>query len=527
MKAKVVFIIALILVCVFVLVLYFALKPAYPFERNNSCERNHSFEKAAVATDAEKCSEIGRYILRQNGSAVDAAIASLLCIGVMNAQYMGIGGGFFMTIYNAQTGEVETINAREVAPNNASENMFRNNREASSKGGLAIAVPGEIRGYQLAHERHGRLPWKQLFEPSIKLANEGFPISRFLAEAIRENKVYIENNQSLCEVFCNSKGNILQENDTIKFPKLAKTYQILADEGADAFYNGPLSQTIVTDIRNAGYNFTSDSVSSPKQRALTYHRIVEAFKFAFAKRGMMGDPQFVNITEFISNMTSEYYAAKLWSKITDNTTHPPEYYEPEFYTTDDHGTSHLSLVAEDGSAVSVTSTINLEFGSKVRSRINGIIFNDEMDDFSSPGTTNSYGLRPSSANFIKPGKVPLSSMCPVILLDQNKSVKMVVGASGGPRIITATAQVIMNVLWFNYTVKDAVTKPRIHNQLNFTVTEFEKDMEEAIKEGLEERNHTLNETDPTLASAVQAIVRDKGKLFAESDYREGGWPAGY
>ncbi|XP_045145502.1 glutathione hydrolase 1 proenzyme [Echinops telfairi] len=511
---------------------------------------DHVYPRAAVATDAKRCSEIGRDALRDGGSAVDAAIAALLCVGLMNAHSMGIGGGLFFTIYNSTTRKAEIINAREVAPALATTTMFNSSEQSKEGMGVGVGL-----GRMLRLTQRG------------KMDHAGASISRM---------VRVSPECPLpSEVFCQN-GKVLQEGELLTMPKLADTYETLAREGAQAFYNGSLTAQIVRDVQAAGgiltaedlhryraeliehplnvslgdwvlympnaplsgpvlalilhilqgYNFSRASVETPEGRGLTYHRIVEAFRFAYAKRTLLGDPKFVNVTEVVRNLTSEFFADQLRARISDDTTHPVSYYEPEFYTPNDGGTAHLSVVSEDGSAVSATSTINLYFGSKIRSRTSGILFNDEMDDFSSPSITNDFGVPPSPANFIKPGKQPLSSMCPTIVVGRDGRVHMVVGASGGTQITTATALAIIHHLWFGYDVKRAVEEPRLHNQLLPATTTLERDMDQAVISALASRHHQTEFTS-TFIAVVQAVVRTASGWAAASDSRKGGEPAGY
>ncbi|KAG1935378.1 glutathione hydrolase 1 proenzyme-like [Pimephales promelas] len=536
---------------------------------NISRPSDECYAKAAVAADAEVCSKIGRDMLKRGGSAVDAAISALLCVSLFNAHSIGIGGGVVFTIYDASTGKVETINARETAPMSASENMFGEHPE-KAKPGLFIAVPGELRGYALAHKRHGRLQWEELFEPSIKLAEEGFRLSRSLAKAINWNKDIIMNDTTLCEVFCDSNNNPLKENDIIRFPKLALTYKKIAKEGPDVFYNGSLTQAIVDDIKAAGgiitredllnykpvlneyalnftvgkyifhapdapfggpvlalilnilkgYNISSSSVSTIEKKTLTFHRMIEAFRFGFAYKSELGDPQYENIT-FVQKMISESFADHIRSQINDDTA-KKESIDLDSAAHDDYGTSHLSVIAEDGSAVAVTSSINEHFGSNVMSHSTGIIFNDQMRDFD----YTVLGKRLNKNNLIKAGKRPLSSKCPTIILHKDsREVRMVVGASGGPNITSATAQVILDYLFFDYDLQKAVNEPRVHNQLSPSETFVEENIDESIIGGLKLKNHIIIKA-PSLGK-VQAVVRQGNRICAESDRRKGGRPAGY
>ncbi|KAM3965294.1 glutathione hydrolase 1 proenzyme [Aphomia sociella] len=542
-----------------------------------SASRLHVFQRAAVCTDAPQCSQIGKDILWKNGSAVDAAIAAMFCNGLLNQQSMGLGGGFFMTVYIKNEEKSYTVNARERAPSAATEDMFHGSHDKASKGPLAVAVPGELRGMWAAYKRWGKLPWASLIAPTLDICNDGFIISKAMYDGL-ESAPYIKNDPHLSKQYYNeAKGRFHRPGTVVKPSEaLCNTLHRIAEKGGDELYNGSLANDFVEDLNRVGsiitaddlrnyeakiveplvihlgngdvlhappppssgvilvnilnilqgYNFTSNSINSTEDKILTYHRIIEAFKYSYATRTKLGDPLFLDLDQLIQNVTSPDYGTSIRLRINDTmTSNDTATYGATQYNQPDSGTAHISIIGTNGDAVSVTSSVNYYYGAGFSTMKTGIVMNNVMDDFSSPGIINHFGLRPSPANFIAPGKRPLSSMSPSIITDSNGNAKMVIGASGGTKITTAVALVAMRKLWFGQTIKEAVDEARIHHQIFPMIIEYEFGVIEDILEGLRKKGHGLARYRGR-GSVICALYRNKTAIYANADFRKGGDVAG-
>uniref|UniRef100_A0A182XIW5 Gamma-glutamyltransferase n=1 Tax=Anopheles quadriannulatus TaxID=34691 RepID=A0A182XIW5_ANOQN len=528
--------------------------------------------RAAVTSNAAECAEIGMSMLDQGGSVADAAIATLLCEGVSIPQSMGIGGGFVLTIYNKASGIVESLDSREVAPAAATKNMYVGNGKAAIEGGLSIAVPGELKGYWELHQKYGKLPWKKLVEPTITLCTKGSLVTDYLEKILSSKKSSLLSDRALANIFINPTTNdTWKAGDRIKRPALAESLKVIAVEGAGALYSksGSLLPKLMQDLKKAGsiltesdfYNYRPEWVKPARTTLrnsfnlhsmplpgsgpilsymlsildgykdlsidddLTWHRIVESFKHGYGLRTKVGDPRFVNsVNNVLQKMTNKNYIAYIRDMIVSNMTFDSyDYYGADFAGLQDQGTAHVSVLAANGDAVSVTSTINYLFGSLIISPSTGIILNDEMDDFSTPGVVNAYGLSPSPANFIVPGKRPLSSMSPTIITDREGDVRMVIGGAGGSRITTATALVIVRHLYFKQSLCEAINAPRIHHQLAPMQVEHEKGFDATVLKQLAARGHKVQESKADFGfAALTAISREGYSVSAAFDRRRSG-----
>ncbi|NWW66531.1 GGT5 hydrolase, partial [Ifrita kowaldi] len=543
----------------------------------------------AVAADTETCSLIGRNILKSGGTAVDAAIAGLICTSVMNPQSSGLGGGVIFTIYNASTGTVEVINARETVPRVFPHNLLSGCGTGFPIGPHWIGVPGELRGYEEAHKRHGRLPWKALFEPTIKLLSEPLVISPVLNK-ILNHSLFSGPGKSLCPLLCDGQ-RFLKLGETFQWPALQQTLRAVAEHGATAFYEGQIGKALVEDVRKAGsslsledlrayraevssalnitlndhttvfapgppmggavlmfilkvlevYKFHKASLATPEEKVETYHRIAEALKFGNMLRPHMSDPAFSEAQVPAETMLSDQFAGFVRQRIDNCGNHTLSHYNlVESLYNDNYrsmGTSHISVLAADGSAVSATSTINYPFGSFVYSNQTGIILNNELADFCIANRSIKAGEHPHPQNKAQGqgidtqanitdsalGEKPPSAMVPSILISKSGDM-LVIGGAGGGWIISATTMAIINKLWFGYDLEHAISAPVMHTQGNSVL--FEEPFSREVRTGLLRRGHK-EKKEKLAMNVVQGISKEGKCISAYSDKRKLGKSAGY
>ncbi|HME61070.1 MAG TPA: gamma-glutamyltransferase [Candidatus Binatia bacterium] len=538
----------------------------FAFFQNDAGGRTLQSSAGLVVADSEQASQAGMEILRRGGNAVDAAIATALALSVVDQASSGLGGGGFMVIYHAKDHKSYALDFRETAPAASRRELYMKDGKPmpslSLTGALAVAVPGEAAGLIEARKRFGSLPLTALAAPAIKLATEGFLLDPALRVAIERQQANMKRFADLGRIYMPG-GELPRAGDRIRQPELAGTLNAIAKDGAAVFYGGWVGQAIVETIKKAGGIMTLDDlknyrpvwrepligsyrnrtvITMPppssggvailemlnvlegyKLRDLQHnsasylHLLTESMKHAFADRAeFLGDPDFVHVP--VGKLTAKNYAEWIRKRIAPDKTQPPRFYGYYNYNAEKGGTTHFSVIDRFGNAVACTQSVNTRFGSKLLVPRTGIVLNNEMDDFAiHPGQGNVYGLIGNVANSLSPSKRPLSSMSPTIVLRGNRP-ELVLGAAGGPRIVTATLQTIVNVLDFGMTVTAAVSAPRAHHQWLPDRLNVEPGISADIKTSLEQRGHALREQ--TSLGVVQAISWEGAIMKGAADPRK-------
>ncbi|MFA4948997.1 MAG: gamma-glutamyltransferase [Candidatus Krumholzibacteriia bacterium] len=509
-----------------------------------------------VVTASAPATAVGVEILKAGGNAVDAAVAVGFALAVTYPQAGNLGGGGFMLL-RLGSGESFFIDFRETAPLAASRDMYLDSlgnviEGMSTLGAMAAGVPGTVAGLHKAHELHGSLPWRELIEPAISLARDGFPVGERLASSLRDLQKYKDRFPGLLQ-YMKSDGSPLARGDTLRQATLARTLQRIAIKGPEAFYRGEIADSIVEEMRLgggiiskqdlAGYearlreplkgNYRGyEIVSAPppssggtvlleilnilegydlRDRGFmsdeTVHYMVEAERRAYADRAhYLGDPDFTD--NRLAHLISKDYASDLRKSITPRATPSADIAGRSGSSREKRETTHYGIVDREGAAVAVTYTLNDSFGSKVVVRGAGFLLNNEMDDFSiKPGHPNLYGLIGSEANAIEPGKRMLSSMAPTMVLRDGK-VFLVLGTPGGATIITTIAQIVIDMLDFGMSLEAAVSAPRFHHQWLPDHISVENGAFGAyLRRGLVEKGHRIEDRTAPIGDAQVIEVR--------------------
>ena len=524
-------------------------------------------DNAMVVSAREEASKIGVEIMQKGGNAFDAMVATEMALVVAYPFAGNLGGGGFM-VYRKADGDVGALDYREKAPLSASRDMYLDSLgnvvpDMSTKGATAVGVPGTVAGIIAVHKKFGSLPLEEILAPVIRLAENGIVVTANQAKrfaAVRDR--ILEVNDSITTFPIDSRVN-----DMVKYPSLANTLKRIAKEGHDGFYKGKVAETLARFIQEKGGFITEEdlakyeakwrqpiifnykdlriiSMSPPSSGGVTINQIfkmiepydigkyghnsektiqlfTEAARRAYADRNYyLGDPDFIDIPVDVL-LSSDYINERMSDFSFDAASESSKIKEGNIQMAESMETTHYSIVDKEGNAVSVTTTLNGAYGSKLYCDELGFFLNNEMDDFSAKaGVPNMFGLIGAEANSIAPEKRMLSSMTPTIVEKDNK-LWMVVGTPGGSTIITAVAQTILNSYEFNMSMQEAVNAPRFHHQWLPDVIIFEpQGFSKELKTDLKTKGYHINEERTPIIGKVDAIrVLDNGKLEGGADKR--------
>lgn len=532
--------------------------------------------KGMVVAQEPLAADVGVTILRSGGNAVDAAVAVGFALAVTHPFAGNIGGGGFMLIRLAD-GRTTFIDFREKAPGKATHNMYLdasgNVTPDSLVGWRAVGVPGTVRGLELALKKYGTKSWSELLQPAIHLASAGFPISYSQMRSFH-------NAADLLSQFPDSKRIFLKDgtfydwNENLRQPELARTLERIAHNGAKEFYEGETARMLASQMEKNGGLITLEDlreyqsverkplegdykgyriITSPPPSsggvgilqmlamldgtgyekskagsATAYHYLAEGMRRFYADRNRyLGDPDFVNNP--ITALLDPAYIKARRDSIDPALATPSDQINPGLpaAVAEGYETTHYSIADEQGNLVAVTYTLNAGYGSGVTVPGAGFLLNDEMDDFSGkPGSPNLFGLVQGEANSIAPGRRPLSSMVPTIVLKDGKPF-LVLGAPGGSRIITAVLQVLLNVIDFGMNIQEAIDFPRVHHQWKPDRLDIERGISPDTIALLKKDGYNIEEAKPVVIARVEAILLGDGWLQGGHDERGSGKAVGY
>lgn len=541
----------------------------------SSADRLHPVwaRSAMVSAQEAVAAEVGLDILKQGGNAIDASVAVALALAVTLPRAGNLGGGGFMMVHDAKTGKTKAIDYRETAPAAASRNMYLDkdgNADSmlSRYHGLAVGVPGTVAGMQLALDTYGSMSLAQVIQPAIKLADAGITVTAGLADSLKGLADRLKKWPSTAAIFFKADGSFFKPGDVLKQPALAATLKSIAENGSDGFYKGATAKKIAAAVQAAGGKMTVNDLANYKpiirdpvsncyrgyeivsmpppssggthiiqilntlegyplgdlghNSAATVHLMAESMKRAYADRSeYLGDPDFVNVP--VNALTSKKYAAAIRKTISSNVATASVMIAPgKVASYESNETTHFSIVDKYGNAVSNTYTINFSYGSGMVADGTGVLMNNEMDDFSAkPGVPNAYGLIGGDANAVQPGKRPLSSMSPTIVMKDGK-VFLVTGSPGGSHIITTTLQVILNIVDHGMNVAEATVAPRIHHQWLPDELRIEDGLSRDTVAVLKAKGHKVVQKDVMGSTQSIHVDTSSGLLLGYSDPRQVG-----